>query len=992
LGEDLQANGFVATEDALAAGLLQRLGIAWRPRLARTVSAEAAWPVTAALVQQGEVSPWRGLEPNTIATLLAQPHINDIVAMRPDPASTTSTAGLLPILLRHAMLRELADAAAQIAASAPGADLIALLRDAELVDLVTDAPLTPTWQRQLDRVAAGITGTATIRQYLEGLTGFDIPATTSLGDFRRSLAHLQGLDSETLQYLMQGTLDLSSHRLDAWITSFATKRLAAMAAGGGNGSYVGAYGWVENLKPAPAMTPVNVLPANEPGPLFTRASDSGFIQAPSLTHAAAAALLRNAHLGAANAPQASSPFAISLTSRRVREAERLLDGIRQGQKLGALLGYRVERSLHDLGFDAVVPRLRKLAPLDVPVLENSTTPMEAIAANNVVDGQALSQMWQDNPGHVQDHMQPTDPGVPPLSPDQLKSIGRELDALVDAVDGLSDALTAETAYQVARGNTSRIASTLASIAQGDAPPPELEVARTPRSGTALTHRLVVLFSGAPAVNPGWLATNSSIRASSEPMLNAWASRLLGNGTKLRCTIERLDDSGAVAETRGFPLSALGVGALDMVYGVEAEAGETAPGVTPSEVEQFVLYQAQRVSGGFAPGSRLRLQHARPADLAGGEITLFDALEQARALRRLLARVRGLVPEDLNPPERAPNGTLDLAELEARVVRAENGLNAAHVRLTSLAANTATTAETFRGAVLQLGGYGVGPAVPTTVAGESPQAVATLVAQAKALMKTSGSRLERGTALRALPAAAEPQARLGQLIDRMRAVFGQEFAVLPRFSCDAPAVTELTAALAASKQTQAGDALAANTWLARYARVRDGVAGANACLRGAEVLGTGERVRLSVAQLPFVAGEKWVGLAPDQGQDLPAGKLSLVVQAGAPVAVAQPLSGVLADEWTETVPNSRETTALTFQFDPPDACAPQNILVAVPPVPGTDWTIETLLKVLEETLDLTKLRTVDPETLGEAAQYLPALYLAFNARDDAVSTDFAPLTR
>ena len=34
----------------------------------------------------------------------------------------------------------------------------------------------------------------------------------------------------------------------------------------------------------------------------------------------------------------------------------------------------------------------------------------------------------------------------------------------------------------------------------------------------------------------------------------------------------------------------------------------------------------------------------------------------------------------------------------------------------------------------------------------------------------------------------------------------------------------------------------------------------------------------------------------------------------------------------------------------------------------------------------------PSLLGAAAQYLPALYVPFNAADDAVSTDFAPLTR
>src|SRR6185437_9408315 len=108
---------------------------------------------------------------------------------------------------------------------------------------------------------------------------------------------------------------------------------------------------------------VTTTPTGELGPLVTRAGDSGFIHAPSMTHAAAAALLRNAHLGATNTPQANSPFAIGLTSCRVREADRLLEGVRQGQKLGALLGYRFERSLHELGFDAVIARMRALAPL-----------------------------------------------------------------------------------------------------------------------------------------------------------------------------------------------------------------------------------------------------------------------------------------------------------------------------------------------------------------------------------------------------------------------------------------------------------------------------------------------------------------------------------------------------------------------------------------------------------------------------------------------------
>src|SRR5262245_18734147 len=130
---------------------------------------------------------------------------------------------------------------------------------------------------------------------------------------------------------MQGTLDLTAHRLDAWVTSIATKRLAAMHADGPAGQYVGAYGWVENLKKIPTslIRTIPTPPPGEAGPLQTAANDSGFIHAPSITHAATAALLRNTQLGPTGAASATGPFAIDLSSRRAREASRLLEGLRQ---------------------------------------------------------------------------------------------------------------------------------------------------------------------------------------------------------------------------------------------------------------------------------------------------------------------------------------------------------------------------------------------------------------------------------------------------------------------------------------------------------------------------------------------------------------------------------------------------------------------------------------------------------------------------------------
>ncbi|CAG1012344.1 hypothetical protein BURK2_04497 [Burkholderiales bacterium] len=993
-------SGIAATQDAVSAKLLRLLGLssqlAQPPHLAHTFLDAAAWPVTVPLVQPGEVSPWQMLQPNYIHTLLGTSSIQALT--RPDPAAAVPVASLLQALLRHALLREIANAAARLAAALPGKnlDLATLLRDLELVDLVDQSivnhtvqtpPDTLHWKRQLKLELRP--GGPTIGQYLEGLQTFtENKSVVALGEFRASLAHLQGLDSESLHYLMQGTLDLSAHRLDAWVTSFATKRLALMTAGG-PGTYVGAYGWVENLKPAlpPQPIPPESMPPGEQAPLYALAQDSGFIHAPSLTHASTAALLRNAHLGPAGVPQSGGPFAIDLSSRRVREASRLLEGVRQGQPLGALLGYRFERRLHDLQFDRFIAPLRNLAPLAVREREPKAPPAEAIAANNVVDGLVLFRQWQEDPGSVIKAASPFFTGT-----NDLRQLESELAALGDAVDGLSDALIAEAAYQMARGNPSRLASTLSAIAHGDAPAPELEVARTPRTGNPVTHRVLVLFSGVSNAGGGWSYTTT--RVANERWLNAWARALLGDARKVRCTVERLDGTaGAVAETATFPLNdVVPLSPLDFVYFTQPAGQPDQAGASPSVAEQLVLYHARRMANGFGADANLRLQHARPGDLAIGETTLFDVLEQARAIRRVLEGARGLRPEDLGPPDRPGQGTVDLVEFEMRVVRYENGLNAAHKTLASLVSKgAATLAEDFRTAMLKLGDFGIGPAVPGIAAGDTPDIRTALASQAAAMLKISGPRLERGAALRTQAAATDPRARCDQLLERGRAVYGAEFVSLPSFTCDAAGAAELNSALAASTQQQGGDPLAVHGWFARSSRVRDALARLGACLRGAEVLAAGTRLGLGIAQLPFDNSERWVGLPPPAGKDLPTGKLSLVVQPLTPVNAAQPLSGLFIDEWVEVVPSQQETTALAFQFDPPNAFAPQSVLVAVPPVPGQDWTTETLRHVLVETLDLAKLRAIDTSLLGAAAQYLPALYVPFNAADDAVSTDFAPLT-
>jgi hypothetical protein len=990
-------------QDTLANTQLGLLGLptptAQRPHLAHGFQWDFVRGVSGPLVQVGEISPWQYLAPigtdaNYIARLLSTRQVQSLIDLRPLPTAVDLQTSLLEALLRQALLREIATSAARLFPSTPEHNLLSLLRDLELVDLV-DLPVvnniiqTPPpsthWKRQLDTAMPDQPGVS-IRQFLETTTDFSRTEVKALGEFRDSLAHLQTLDTESLQFLMQGTLDLSSYRLDAWITSYATKRLAWMTNGKPIGQYIGAYGWVENLapKPAPAQVAAADVPPGEPTPLYTFPKDSGFIHAPSLTHASAAALLRNAHLGASGSVDDSSPFAIDLSSGRVREANRLLDGVRQGQPLTALCGYRLERRLHELSLDRFIAPLRNVAPLAVRARETNNAPTEAVAANNVVDALTLLSMRQTDPTLAALNAElGTVPGSTSADWDKVK---REITALADTVDGLSDALVAESAYQMARGNTTKVASTITAIAQGDSPPPQLEVARTPRTGNSVTHRVVVLFSG--DTNSNW--DTQSVRTTYDRWLNSWLQAQLGDAHKIRCTVEKLDDTtGAVTTTATFPLSDVATTPIDFVYNVQA-AGQLQAGASSLTVaEQLVLYHARRMTNGLGADATIRLQHARPSDLAAGESTLFDALQQARWIRELLQNARGLRPEDITPPD-GTLATIDLADLESRIVHYEAELSDAHTALLGLVGASAPAAEDLRAAMLRVGALGIGPAVPNIAVSDTPEIQAALIQQANALLKTSQARVDQDTTLVAQTAASDSRARCDQLLARGRAVYGNEFISLPFLELDATTAAELNSALAASTQQQGGDSLAVHGWFTRSSRVRDNLATLGACMRGAEVLTHGTRLNLSVAQLPFDSAESWVGLAPPAGGTIPPSKLSLVVQPLSAIDATQPLCGLFIDEWIEVVPNQTETTAIAFQFDPPNSFAPQNVLVAVPPVEGQAWTTETLRRVLLETLDLAKVRAVDPSLLGATAQFLPALYVPFNANDDAVSTDFAPL--
>ena len=214
--------------------------------------------------------------------------------------------------------------------------------------------------------------------------------------------------------------------------------------------------------------------------------------------------------------------------------------------------------------------------------------------------------------------------------------------------------------------------------------------------------------------------------------------------------------------------------------------------------------------------------------------------------------------------------------------------------------------------------------------------------------------------------------------------------MPRFTCGNG--SELKDAQSATVELQGGDSLAANSWFTRCERVRDPLAALGDTLRGSEVLNTGARLELRVVQLPFSAHDRWAALPIPEGQSIGSGRLSLAIQSSGPGRHNETRGRASNRRTGRVIPNKSETAAITFQYNPPDVCAPQSILLAVPPVPDKAWTAWDLQRVLIETLDLAKLRAVDAAALTEVSHFFPATYFGFNADNAAVSTDFAPMTR
>ncbi len=484
-----------------------------------------------------------------------------------------------------------------------------------------------------------------------------------------ALEHLKDRPTARLERAFVEHLDCCSYRLDAWWLGLLAVQLEVMRTprvntntgatladhttglvnrgsesdGARLGSYLGAFGWVEDLRPddrtlAPARLSGDLQAIfDKPGqaPLFTDDRNFGYIHAPSLNHAVTAAVLRNGYLANAT-PDEPDLLAINLTSSRVRTAMDVIEGMRNGQSLGALLGYQLERGLHDaegLFLDSIIYELRTKFPLAANRLASTRTdaPIEAIEARNVVDGLALIE-------HIEETRQRNYPfgfdDLPEIT-DQtaLDAIDAEVSHIQDINDAVADLAMAESVYQVVQGNYDRAASTAEAYAKGNFPPTP-EVVQTPRSGVTLTHRVGIhLQSG---LNPA-SGTFATPRAKGEPAVDAWLSSLLPPMDDIVCEATYVAHSTGAETTLPVSAGDLGLSAVDLVYMLNRD-GEQEMGALEDLIVWFV---AKRPDTRQDQPVRIQYLVKQP-----GKFSFFELTPLLADLHGMLLRSRPLKATDM----------------------------------------------------------------------------------------------------------------------------------------------------------------------------------------------------------------------------------------------------------------------------------------------------------------------------------------------------------
>ncbi len=557
---------------------------------------------------------------------------------------------LLYLYLRHALTLGYYDSSYNLHRSAgflSPAQLAAFKPEPIFVH-VADAPASESRFAALYKTEPRITSSSSllVSDYITAHLATLVESQDLAGQIR-ALGILKTASTAVLERAFAEHIDCCSYRYDAWLLGLVRYRLEQIRASspaeqnqGNTALYLGAYAWLEELRPSPAkLQPVQLPPEVAPNfldktPILHDPANGGYIHAPSLHHAETAAVLRSGYQANAT-PANPSTLSVNLSSDRVRLAMSMLEGIRNGQSFGALLGYQFERGLHDdyglAEVDQFIYPLRKVFPLVADAIATTKTdpgvPIESIEARNVLDGMKL--VTQIRTGGEASY--PFGQSLPPASSDQAAAINAQANLLLDIYDAIADLALAEGVHQAVQGNFARIGATLDAYTTGHFPP-DPEVVQTPADGIALTLRTAIHFQpGLPA------PADTTPRSTVEPALDSWLATMIPPLGTIGCLVTWTDPATSAAQQQPVTMAHLAVRPIDLLNLIKPDDVQSMNELDDRVLRFVILNRLPR------PDSVLKIEYMKSG---GASLSVFETLPLLRCLRAIVGHTRPLRATDV----------------------------------------------------------------------------------------------------------------------------------------------------------------------------------------------------------------------------------------------------------------------------------------------------------------------------------------------------------
>lgn len=539
-----------------------------------------------------------------------------------------------------------------------------------------------------------------VAEYIPLMLG-ELEDLRSLNSQINSLEVLSSLPTARLERLFAEHIDTCSYRIDSWLIGLVNYKLALARymgqqmdddeqAASLRGLYLGAYGWLEDVRPEfKKFEPVALSealdavfnPKDESGhpleklpPLMRDVTNDGYVHAPSLNHAVTAAVLLNGYKSNVD-PKDPDIFAVNLSSERVRRALGILEGIRGEQSLSALLGYQFERGLHDRYHLAEVDEFIYDLRIKFPIranrikttrIEDDIESIEKIEARNVMDGLDFVKHIE-KPGNETYPFGLTE--MPDADENQKKALNAEAQRLRDLYDAVADLAIAEGVHQVVQGNFDRASATLEAYSSGGFPPIP-DVVQTPRSGIGLTHRVALhLEMGVSATNsPLASVPGMTPRASAEPAINKWLAELLPDPATVGCRVSFEDGLGNADEIT-VTQAQLGLQPLDLLYMLNLQDEQALTAFDDRIIQHMLATITAR------PDVTLTIHYTkRPNDTP---VSFFELASLIASLRTLILSARPLNAGDLALANEANSSAAQIQNYEpTRLTLIRDALTAA----------------------------------------------------------------------------------------------------------------------------------------------------------------------------------------------------------------------------------------------------------------------------------------------------------------------------